>query len=105
MAKVTGPLHSIEASGTIAKAITFDKRGIAHKPNRPGANRAASQGNTRQIFLAVSRALQRCQPSVKAAIQQHTNVSRNWRADMAERMIGTTRKQWSATLTAWNALE
>lgn len=104
MAKVTGPAHSVSASGTLAGSITFDKRGIAHKPNRPGTNRAPTQGNSRQIFLAVSRALHLCQPSIKAAIKQHTNVSSNWRADMAERMIGTTRKQWSATLAAWQAL-
>lgn len=104
MAKITSPLFSLGATGTLGKVITFDKRGIAHKPNAPGLNRSNTQGNTRQVFLAASRALQRCQPSVIAAIIQLETTTTDWRASMVQQMIGPNRATWNATINAWRAL-
>jgi hypothetical protein len=101
MAKVTGPAHSVRASGTLAGSITFDKRGIAHTPNSPGNQQTGERGNTRQIFLSMSRALQRCQASVKTAIQAAAYPDRDWRAWLIKRAIGEQRSAWISTGLTW----
>jgi hypothetical protein len=101
MAKVTGPAHSLRASGTLADLITFDKRGIAHAPNSPGNQGSAERGNARQIFLSMSRALQRCQASVKTAIEAAAHPNRDWRAWTIKRAIGEQRSAWISTGLMW----
>ena len=101
MAKVTGPAHSVRASGTLAGLITFDKRNIAHKPNAPGNQRTAERGNARQIFLSMSRALQLCQAPVKTAIKAAANPTRDWRAWLMQRAIGEQRAAWNSTGLVW----
>lgn len=101
MAKVTGPAHSLSASGTLADLITFDKRGIAHSPNSPSNQQTAERGNARQIFLSMSRALQRCQSSVRTAIQAAAHPATDWRAWMIRRAIGEGRSAWVSNGLTW----
>lgn len=104
MAKVTGPAHSVSASGTFASRITFDKRGIAHAPNAPGNQLTAGRGNARQIFLSMSRALQLCQASVKTTIKAAARPKSDWRAWLIKRAIGEQRSAWNSTGLIWATL-
>lgn len=101
MAKTTGPLMSESSSGTFGHTITFDRRGIAHKPNNPGAQRTASRGNDRQIFLAISRSLARCAPIVRAAIRTAIAPDPNWRAWMTDAISGKHHTTWDAVTDLW----
>ena len=57
MAKVIGGLFSLEASGTFAKSLTFDKRGIVRQYKVPRNAQTASQGNQRQKMAAMVKVL------------------------------------------------
>ena len=47
MAKVTGALFSLEASGKFANALVFDRRGYVRKHQTPTNPQTAGQGNVR----------------------------------------------------------
>jgi hypothetical protein len=47
MAKVTGALFSLEASGKFANALVFDRRGYVRSYKRPTNLQTAAQGNVR----------------------------------------------------------
>jgi len=92
---------SVEASGTFNRLITFTRGGVAHTPNNPGAQRTAARGNDRQIFLAISRALQRCAPATITAIKNTTGCGPNWRAFMTDAIRGSHHITWSTVQQTW----
>ncbi len=47
MARVTGGLFSLEASGKFANALVFDRRGYVRGYKRPTNPQTAPQGNVR----------------------------------------------------------
>jgi hypothetical protein len=101
MAKTIGPLMSTSASGTLHNAITFTKGNVAHIPNNPGAQRTAQRGNDRQIFRAISQALTRCAPSVRAEIRTLIDPDPHWRAALTDRLSGAHHATWDAVAADW----
>ncbi len=104
MAKVTGPLMSMEASGTVGKTITFDKRGFVRQRVIPANPQSADQGNTRQVLLAVQRALTFLGAAVIAALKTIAPTSYRWNSFLLAEVIGPGSTEFEASRTAFAAL-
>jgi hypothetical protein len=117
MAKVTGPLMSMEASGTFGKTLTFG--------NRLGANvvrKRVVPSNPRNAGQTAARNMQR----VAAAIQHNVNVETykgasrplsdkaeiaaicpsgmRWNSFLVKAVIGSGQVNYDAATSAWAAM-
>jgi hypothetical protein len=104
MAKVKGPLMSMEASGTIGNTITFDKRGFVRNRVIPTNPQSDSQGNTRQKLLAVQKALRFIGAAVIAAVKTIAPTSYRWNSYLLSQVIGAATADFDASMTAFAAL-
>lgn len=104
MAKVTGPLMSMEASGTVGKTITFDRRGFVRTRVIPTNPKSDSQGNARQKLLAVQKALRFLGATVVAAVKSLAPTAYRWNSYLVAQVIGASSADFDASTTAWNAL-
>src|ERR1043165_9281127 len=104
MAKVKGPLMSMEASGTVGDTITFDKRGFVRQRVIPTNPQSDSQGNTRQKLLAVQKALRFIGAAVIAAVKTIAPTSYRWNSYMLQQTLGSSNADIDASLTAFAAL-
>ncbi|MBK8255639.1 MAG: hypothetical protein IPK82_23615 [Polyangiaceae bacterium] len=69
MAKTTGALFSIEASGQFAKTITYDKRGFARVYKIPANPKTSGQGDQRQRMVNIQRAIGRVGSDTMANVE------------------------------------
>lgn len=93
MAKVTGPLHSLSASGTVGGTLTMlRQRGqnIAKRASKPGGKPSAAQ--------LTQRALYRASAASWSALDQ--NAKNAWREKAAAAQITPFNAYMSATLHA-----
>ena len=104
MAKVTGPLMSLSASGTVGGTITFDKRGFVRQRVIPANPQTDLQGNQRQMLLGIQRALTNLGAAVIDAVKTVAPVSYRWNSYLLQQVIGPDSSEFEASLTAWNAL-
>ena len=110
MAKTTGALFSIEASGQFAKTIVFDKRGIARVYKIPANPQTPAQGNQRQRMANVQRAIGRIGYIDLPAVGQSWLDSYKSKIPQAYRwqatLLGEATKgvDYTASDTAWDAL-
>jgi len=105
MAKVKGPLMSLEASGTVADTITFDKRGFVRNRVIPTNPKSDSQGNVRQKLLGVQKALRIIGATVIAAVKTLAPTSYRWNSYLLSQIIGASSSEFDASVTAFNALD
>lgn len=104
MAKVTGPLMSMTASGTVGGNITFDKRGFVRQRVIPANPRSDLQGNVRQMLLGVQKALSRIGATVIANVKTVAPIAYRWNAYLLQLSIGPNSSEFEASRTAFNAL-
>lgn len=104
MAKVTGPLMSMSASGTVGSTITFDKRGFVRERVIPANPQSDAQGNVRQMLLGVQKALSRIGATVITAVKSIAPVSYRWNAFLLQAAIGPNSSEFEASRTAYAAL-
>ena len=105
MAKVTGALFSLEASGKFANALVFDRRGYVRGYKRPNNPQTAPQGNVRQVMLAAQRALGVAGATTKTGIKELAPVDYRWNSYLIQQLIGKGSVEWDASLAAFNALD
>ena len=105
MAKVTGALFSLEASGKFANALVFDRRGYVRGYQRPNNPQTAPQGNVRQVMLAAQRALGVAGATTKTGIKELAPVDYRWNSYLIQQLIGKGSVEWDASLAAFNALD
>ena len=105
MAKVTGGLFSLEASGKFANALVFDRRGYVRGYKRPTNPQTAPQGNVRQVMLAAQRALGVAGATTKTGIKDLAPVDYRWNSYLIQQLIGKGSVAWDASLAAFNALD
>ena len=78
MAKVTGPLFSVTASGQFAKTLTYDKRGFTRKYVIPANPQSVDQMTVRNILGDIQRELKTLglilRPQLKAALGYRWNT-------------------------------
>jgi hypothetical protein len=104
MAKVTGPLMSMSASGTVGDTITFDKRGFVRQRVIPANPQTDEQGNTRQKLLAVQKALAVMGAAVIALVKAIAPVSYRWNSYLLQQSLGPGSSAYDASVVAFNAL-
>ncbi len=104
MAKATGPLMSMSASGTIGNTITFDKRGFVRQRVIPSNPKSDSQGNVRQKLLSVQKALTFLGATVIAAVKTLAPVAYRWNSYLLSQVIGAASSEFDASATAFAAL-
>lgn len=104
MAKVTGPLMSMSASGTVGGTVTFDKRGFVRQRVIPANPKSDIQGNVRQKLLGVQRALRVLGASVIAAVRSLAPVAYRWNSYLLQQALGPGSSEFDASVTAYAAL-
>lgn len=102
MAKVTGPLMSIEASGQFAKSITFDKRGFARGYTIPTNPRTENQQATRLAMKAAQTAAKHLNETARATLS--AALGYRWNANLLAEALGLELANWTASLAAYTAL-
>ena len=104
MAKVTGPLMSMEASGTIGNTITFDRRGFVRTRVIPTNPQSEAQGNVRQQLLAVQKALTLLGAAVILLVKSVAPTSYRWNSFLLQQTLGANSSEFEASRTAYAAL-
>lgn len=117
MAKVTGPLMSLEASGTIGNALTFSRwvgRPYVRRYTIPGNPQTLGQETQRNRFSAVgsittwaSRNNQTFNGQVlddKALIKAKTPADQRWNGFLLRVMTSGDGAQYNAAKTEWDGL-
>lgn len=92
MAKVTGPLMSIEASGQFAESIVFDKRGFARGYTIPSNPRTSSQQETRLAMKAAQTAAKHLNATTRTRLQGLLGY--RWNAALLGETLGTNLTNW-----------
>ena len=104
MPKVTGPLMSMSASGTIGNTITFDKRGFVRQRVIPTNPKSDEQGNVRQKLLAVQKILTLLGATVIAAVKTLAPVAYRWNSYLLSQVLGSNSANFEAARTEFAAL-
>lgn len=117
MARVTGPLMSMEASGTIGKSLTFANwvgRQYVRRWTRPSNPQTADQMDQRNAFsvigVGVSWANNNLQinnntaKTDEQAFRDKTPSGMRWNGYIQKVLTGTGAAGYSAAKAAWNAL-
>jgi len=104
MAKVKGPLMSMEASGTVADTITFDKRGFVRTRVIPANPRTPDQGNVRQKLLAIQKALRFIGATVVGVVRTLAPTSYRWNSYLLSQVLGSGSTEFDASRAAYAAL-
>lgn len=102
MAKVTGPLMSIEASGQFAKSITFDKRGFARGYTIPSNPRTNSQQKTRLAMKAAQTAAKHLNATTRTTLQGLLGY--RWNASLLSEALGTNLANWDMALSQYEQM-
>ena len=117
MARVTGPLMSMEASGTIGKTLTFANwvgRQYVRRWTRPSNPQTADQMDQRNAFsvigVGVSQANKCLQVNVSTgkideqAIRDKTPSGMRWNGYIQKVLTGSGAAGYKAAKLAWDAL-
>lgn len=117
MARVTGPLMSMEASGTIGKSLTFANwvgRQYVRRWTRPSNPQTADQMDQRNAFSVIgvgvsqaNKCLQVNSSTTKTdeqAIRDKTPSGMRWNGYIQKVLTGTGAAGYRAAKAAWNAL-
>ena len=117
MARVTGPLMSMEASGTIGKTLTFANwvgRQYVRRWTRPSNPQTADQMDQRNAFSVIgvgvsqaNKCLQVNSSTTKTdeqAIRGKTPSGMRWNGYIQKVLTGSGAAGYTAAKTAWNAV-
>ena len=117
MARVTGPLMSMEASGTIGKTLTFANwvgRQYVRRWTRPANPQTADQMDQRNAFSVVgvgvswaNKCLQINSSTTKtdeAAFREKTPSGMRWNGYIQKVLTGSGAAGYKAAKLAWDAL-
>lgn len=98
MAKVTGPLMSVSATGTLGKTMTFDKRGYVRKWVVPTNPNTAGQQAIRNILKDIQLILKELgavkRPQVKEALGYR------WGSVIISELMASDHAKWDSLLAA-----
>lgn len=90
MAKVSGPLFSMKASGSFGD-IVFDRRGYARPKGISYDRQTASQGDFRQAMTVAQKCVKVCGPATRQLLRSVAEDSARWSAYLAKNLIGSDR--------------
>jgi hypothetical protein len=90
MAKVTGPLFSMKASGSFGD-IVFDKRGYARPKGNSYDRQTAQQGDFRQSMAVAQKCAKVCGPATRQLLRSVADEPARWSAYLTKNLIGPER--------------
>jgi hypothetical protein len=105
MAKTTGALMSMVASGKFASSIVFDKRGRARAYVIPANPQSTGQGDVRQKLAACQAVLKVAKSTAVTAIKAVAPVPSQWNSYAVQQCIGTGGAYWTAAAAIWTGLD
>lgn len=88
MARVKGGLFSIEASGQFAQSLVFDKRGYVRQYKTPANAKTEAQGNQRQKFQGLQRAISGTNSIAREAAGAFAPTGYRWGAYLNSQING-----------------
>ena len=117
MARVTGPLMSMEASGTIGKTLTFANwvgRQYVRRWTRPSNPQTADQMDQRNAFSVIGVGVSQANKCLQVnsstgktdeqAIRDKTPSGMRWNGYIQKVLTGSGAAGYNAAKAAWNAL-
>ena len=104
MAKITGPLFSMNASGSFG-GIIFDRRGYAYMRRTSRDPRTPKQGNFRQAMTAAQKCAGVCGHNTRQELRALADDPARWSAYLTKQMIGPQRATLLAALAHYAELE
>lgn len=99
MAKITGPLFSMGATGSFGD-IVFDRRGFAYLKRSHRDAQTASQGDFRQAMTVAQKCVKACGPATRQLLKTAAN-STTWNAYLSKNLIGANRAAFNQYLQAY----
>lgn len=101
MAKITGPLFSMLATGSFGN-IVFDRRGYAYlKPNRRDA-KSPAQGDFRQAITVAQKCAAVCGTVTRQQLRAMAADPAHWSAYLTKQLVGPQRKTLLAALAQYD---
>lgn len=104
MAKATGPLMSVSATGKFASSMTFDKRGYVRAYVIPANPQSTGQGDVRQKLAAVQAVLKLLIAGAITAIKAVAPTAYRWNSYAVQQAIGTSGANWTTAAAVWTGL-
>lgn len=117
MARVTGPLMSMEASGTIGKTLTFANwvgRQYVRRWTRPSNPQTADQMDQRNAFSVIGVGVSQANKCLQVngsttktdeqAFRNKTPSGMRWNGYIQKVLTGSSAAGYQAAKLAWNAL-
>lgn len=117
MARVTGPLMSMEASGTIGKSLTFANwvgRQYVRRWTRPSNPQTSDQMFQRNVFSVIGVGVSQANKCLQvngsttktdeAAFREKTPSGMRWNGYIQKLLAGSGAAGYSAAKAAWNAV-
>ena len=90
MAKVTGPLFSLGASGSFG-GIIFDRRGYAYLRRKARDPQTPKQGNFRQAMTVAQKCAGVCGSATRQQLRELADDPARWSAYLTKQLIGPQR--------------
>ena len=93
MAKVTGPLFSMGATGSFGN-IVFNRKGFAYLKTIHSDPQTANQGDFRQTMTVAQKCVKACGPTTRQLLKA-ANHTTTWNGYLVKNMIGRNRTIFS----------
>jgi hypothetical protein len=103
MAKVTGGLFSVSASGQFAQTVVFDKRGRARQYVVPANPQTAGQMTVRNRLGDFQRCLKLIGTKIRGELK--SGFGATWNARIVGELTANDASAWTAYLAEFNAFQ
>lgn len=104
MAKVEGPLYSINVSGALGE-IVFDRRGFVRRKGSYTNPKTAKQGNARQVMAAAQQGIKLCGPQTRQHLRVVAKRASRWSPYLTQQFLGPKRAYFLERQTRYRSDE
>lgn len=102
MAKIRGPLFSMDASGSISNLV-FDRRGHAYFKRQRQDAQTPAQGDVRQAMMVAQKCVSVCGETTRQQLKTKTDDPAHWNAYLTGKILGPKRSRFTAALAEYNS--
>lgn len=100
MAKVIGPLFSMNVSGAVGE-IVFDRRGYVRRKGRVRDPKTSRQGNFRLAMIAAQQCVKVCGPHTRQELRRISPEPARWSATLLKYLLGPQRTNYNNCLARY----
>lgn len=102
MAKIRGPLFSMDASGSLGN-IVYDRRGYAYFKRQRQDSQTPAQGDARQAMMVAQKCASMCGETTRQQLKTKTADPAHWNAYLTGKLLGPQRSRFIAALDEYNS--